>query len=304
MALDPIPTQQLGAITGNDLNGMERFAAFLGRPQDHDLLAFNQNDWRALESSVDYTVGLGKQVIAAGRRVHWSVPVAGSGGYELIATGHRDALYTRMAASILSAYGEGTSRILIRPPWEFNADFQTQRAKDISGVWAATLYATVFRHIVGLFRDVSPRFYFDWCPNVGTEGVAPELCYPGDRFVDVVSVDIYFNKKYDDKFIGDAGASMFDYRKTEDYGLNWLSAFAISHRKLIGISEWGVDDNNATVYMSQFCNWIISRGARLSHHNYWDRPEGINCEITKGDLPALGKIYRDAFRNWPDNKKN
>lgn len=278
---------------------MARFAGFLGRAQDHDLLAFNQNDWRAFEDSVDYIVGVGQQVIEAGRRVHWSVPVAGGGGYESIAFAQRDKLYNHIASSILHAYGPGASRILIRPPWEFNADFQSQRAKDYSGTWAATLYATAFRHIVGIFRTVSPRFYFDWCPNIGTEGMNPELCYPGDRFVDVVSVDVYFNKKYDNKGTGDSGASMFDYRRAQSNGLDWLTGFAIAHRKLIGLSEWGVDDDTATSYMAQMCRWIISRGVRLSHHNYWDRPEGIDCRLSDGSHPQLAQVFRTAFGRRP-----
>ena len=295
LGLEPIPTGQVGAITGNNPRAMARFAAWLGRPQDHDLLAFNQIGWAELEGSIDYVVGVGRQVIAAGRRVHWSVPVAGTSGYESIADGRRDRLYGRMAAAILAAYGPGRSRILIRPPWEFNADFQSQKAKDAQGGWNPGLYQTAFRHLVDLFRATSPRFYFDWCPNIGTEGVKPDLCYPGDRFVDVVSVDVYFNKRYDNKGQGDHGTSMFVYRKTEANGLDWLTGFALARNKLIGISEWGVSDDDATAYMGDFCAWLVSRGARLSHHNYWDRPEGIDCRISDGTLPAVGRIYRSVF---------
>jgi hypothetical protein len=114
--------------------------------------------------------------------------------------------------------------------------------------------------------------------------------------VDVISVDVYFRKQYDEQGRMDNGAGIFNYRKTQPRGLDWLDRFATTHHKLIGISEWGVDSDRATAFTQMLIGWIKGLGPRLSHHNYWDRADGgVNARISNGALPAIGMIYRDAF---------
>jgi hypothetical protein len=294
--LQPIPTQQLGAVTGNDPMQMERFGHWLGRPQDHDLVAFNQSDWRQLDLSINFIADLGARVLSRRRRVHWSVPVAGWGAYDSVASGQHDDLYLRMAQSIVAAYADTQSRICVRPPWEFNVASQSQAVKSLYGVWNGRLYIEAYRRIVGNFRKVSPRFYFDWSPNIGLGDIDPELCYPGDDVVDVISLDVYYRKQFDDQGKSDNGRSIFFYRKTQPRGLDWVDRFAALHSKLIGVSEWGVDSNSATAYTELFAGWIKGLGPRLSHHNYWDRTDGgVNSRLSDGSLPSIGDIYRRAF---------
>jgi hypothetical protein len=290
-----VPTGQLGAITGNDLGEMAKWTKWLGRTQDHDLIYFNQNSWPELEASIPFIVGVGKQILAAGRKVHWSVPLGGSSSYEEVRDGTKDWLYTSMAHQILNAYRLDEARICVRLPWEFNGDFQTMRAKSKAGAWDGRLYRQTYRRIAEIFKEASAQFYFDWCPNIGTLQLKPELAYPGDDVVDVISVDVYYRKQYDDTGLNDAGSGIFNYRKTQANGLDWLDDFAGSHGKLIGLSEWGVDDNSATAFMGKMIEWIKNLGPRLSHHNYWDRAEVIDCRISNGNLPAIGSLYRQAF---------
>lgn len=295
--LEPIPTRQLGAITGNDLASMDRWARWLGRTQDHDLLAFDQRDWRQLDMSIDFIATLGSRVIGHRRKVQWSVPVGGWSAYDSVVSGQQDAVYDRMARAILAAYrDDATSRICIRLPWEFNMPDQTQAAKTVFGVWDGRLYIHAYRRIADIFRKVSPRFYFDWCPNVGQGEVDPELCYPGDDVVDVISVDIYYRKQYDDQGKTDAGTSIFYYRKGQPRGLDWLDKFSVAHRKLVGVSEWGVDSNSAVMFTEMLIGWMKGLGPRLSHQNYWDRNDGgVIARISDGSLPAIGGAYRQAW---------
>lgn len=295
--LAPIPTAQLGVISGNDLQAMQRWASWLGRSPNHCQLVFNQTDWGQLEASIDFIANLGRQVVASGGGVQWSVPVGGSAAYDGVAKGERDALYQRMAAAILTAHGGGMSRICIRPPWEFNLPEQSLAARSAAGAWDGAAYIAGYRRIVGVFRKVSPRFYFDWCPNIGGgDNIDPERCYPGDDVVDVVSVDVYYRAQYDDQGKTDGGLGIFYYRKNQPRGLEWLDGFARTHGKLIGISEWGVDSDKATEFTRLFIEWIKALGPRLSHHNYWDRTDGgVNSELSQGGLPSIGALYRGAF---------
>lgn len=291
-----LPVRQLGAITGNDPKLMVDWRRWLGRAEDHDLLYFNQESWAALEGSVDFIVWLGRNVLADGRRVHWSVPVGGKAAYADVAAGRHDALYRRIADAVLSAGGPPDDRIVVRLPWEFNMESQTLAARDSVGRWFARPYVAAYRRIAGLFRARSPRFAFDWCPNIGRGGIDPETCYPGDDLVDVVSLDVYYRGAFDDQGHADAGKAIFFYRKSQPFGLDWLAAFGRRHGKLIGLSEWGVDDDRATEFMRLMCGWITEQGDRLSHHNYWDRTDGgINSRLSDNHLPAVGDVYRKAF---------
>jgi hypothetical protein len=291
-----IPTQQLGVITGNDAKLMAEWQRWLGRAEDHDLLYFNQESWQKLTGSIDFIIDLGGKAVSDGRFVQWSVPVGGKGVYAEVAAGKQDALYTRIAQAILAVYPDTGDRICVRLPWEFNMESQTLAARDAAGRWNARLYIAAYRRIASLFRRASPLFYFDWCPNIGLGGIDPETCYPGDDLVDVVSLDVYYRAQYDDQGHDDAGLSIFDYRKTQPFGLDWLADFGHRHGKLIGLSEWGVDDDRATEFMRLMTEWIARQGTRLSHHNYWDRTDGgVNARLSDGHLPAIGAIYRKAF---------
>jgi hypothetical protein len=114
--------------------------------------------------------------------------------------------------------------------------------------------------------------------------------------VDVVSVDLYFCRQYDDQGRSDAGAGIFGYRRIQPRGLDWLDRFAAAHHKLIGLSEWGVDSDRATAFTTHLTEWIKGLGPRLSHHNYWDRTDGgVKARLSDGALPAIGSVYRQAF---------
>lgn len=293
---DGLPLRQLGAITGNSVQDMMRFSRWLGRAQDHDLLYFNQESWKALEQSVPYIVGVGAAVLAQGRRVHWSIPAGGRQAYAEIASGARDELYLTIGHQIIDLYRSTSDRVCVRLFWEFNLPEQTLAARGGDGTWQPGLYKAAYRRIALLLRAVSDRFYFDWCPNIGMGGVAPDLCYPGDDVVEVISADVYYRAAYDRQDHRDGGAAIFQYHRAQPFGLDWLARFASARGKLVGISEWGVDDDDATIFTERMCAWLIGLGDLLSHHNYWDRNDGgVASQLSAGGLPHVGAIYRKAF---------
>jgi Beta-mannanase len=291
-----LPVRQLGAITPNSLQDMRQFAQWLGRFQDHDLLYFNQESWERLEQSVSFITALGAGVLSEGRKVHWSIPAGGAAAYAEIADGRRDRLYREIARQIAAIYGSSLQRICVRLFWEFNMPEQTLAARGRDGDWQPGIYVAAFRRVAEIMRKVSDRFYFDWCPNVGEGGIAANLCYPGDEFVDVVSADIYYRATYDRQDHRDAGKAIFEYRRSQPFGLDWIADFAGQRNKLVGISEWGVDDDEAVAFMAGMCAWITELGDTLSHHNYWDRTDGgVVSRLSLGELPSLASIYQEAF---------
>ena len=288
-AVDALPTYALAAYNGNDPTVWDQYDTWLGRPADLQLASFNQSSWSAFQSSISYATNL-----FGARRCIWSVPLACQfGTLPDVVAGTHDAKFLACAQAIL-AKQPGTHPILIRTGWEFNLLSQEQRAFNAAGTPTPTVFVSAFQRFVNIFRSVSNRFRYIWCPNAGdmtANGLTVTDCYPGDSYVDIVAVDLYFNNAYDNLTAN--GSSIFSYRKTQTAGLDWLVGFASTHGKPWALGEWGVNDNGATGFVTDMCNYIRTYGAL--YHGYWNSNSVIACKISDGSLSALGAIYRAKF---------
>ena len=93
-----------------------------------------------------------------------------------------------------------------------------------------------WRQIVTTMRAVpGEKFKFLWNPNAPSPTIyTPTEAYPGNAYVDYVGTDVY------DNFWGKpfTPAAAWVHQLTEQWGLDWLSAFAVEHDKPIAIPEW------------------------------------------------------------------
>ncbi len=137
----------------------------------------------------------------------WGVPMLPCGApatqcstnqsdYDEVASGGADSYFKTLAQNLISA-GFGSS--YIRLGWEFNADWMGWGIcnEDGSGLssWASD-FVPAFQNIVTSMRSVSgANFKFIWNPidssNSSCTGANLENFYPGDNYVDVVSLDTY-----------------------------------------------------------------------------------------------------------------
>ena len=142
--------------------------------------------------SVNWAVNLWSQL---DRAVFWSVPLIPKGAsLDAAANGDYDDHYRR-AAQTLAASRPQDSKVFVRTGWEFNGDWFPRAAQGNEQAFMGA-----FRHFVSAFRSVSSRFVFEWNVDIGNKDAAamnPETAYPGDDYVDIIGMDMYWNTAWD-----------------------------------------------------------------------------------------------------------
>ena len=278
----PTPDRPLvGVYVGNDAPAVGRFETWLGHPVDAVLGYTGNASWEDYDGSVGWAVGLWKDI---DRRILWSVPLIPTGAnLEDAAAGKYDDHY-RKAAQTLASYRPQDAELFVRTGWEFNGDWFPWAAK---GKGAA--FAGAFRHFVMQFRSVSDRFVFDWNVNVGDVGMNPEEAYPGDDYVDIVSMDFYWNTQWDPADPQAAWDSMLNRK----WGLMWHQTFAKAHGKRMAYAEWGVMSNNAGPYIERARAWFEQHD--VVYHTYWDSNLDFKGKLSANQYPQAGSAYRAAF---------
>jgi len=180
--------------------------------------------------------------------------------------------------------------------------------------WTATggkeaQYAAYYRRIVTVLRSVpGTRFRFTW--NVLSNGqyADVERMYPGDAYVDVVSLDLY--------------DGVFDVRdfeerwrrlRTQKYGIDWLIGFAARHNKPMAFDEWGLvksinpdardprtDSGDNTVYINRMLDLFATE--RVAYGCYFDVRTtfgGNDSRIMNGPYPNATATYRARLAGAP-----
>lgn len=278
----------LGADQAATTTLKTNFDTWLGKTSAFVQVPFDQSSWAAYQSSIAYLLGL----YPAATNAVWSVPLFAAGGtFADTIGGSKDAtVFTPLAQGIL-AKAPASGEIVIRIGWEFNLSSQPWYA---SG--NVTNYINAFRHIVDVFRAVSSRFVFDWCPNLATiaqAGFDVETAYPGDAYVDIIGMDYYWNSAFDNMIDGTFGVSGFNYNRTIDRGLDWQVAFAVAHGKKLAMDEWAANNNYAKDWVTAMATFMTSNNYR--HQAWWNSSAAFNGTISGNQYTDLTTAYRAKF---------
>lgn len=265
---------------GNDPAALRRFEAWLGCPVDGIGIYGGQANWADWSGSIGYQLNLWR---GSHRRLFWSIPLIPEGAsLRDAAAGAADRRYA-VAARTIATQTAGKDTIPIRTGWEFNTTHMP---------WASAgreqAFIGAYRRFVTAFRSVSPRFRFEWTPNLGGRD-DPARSYPGDRFVDVIGMDAYYNTAWDST---DA-ARAWRYNVDRRYGLAWLERFAKAHGKPTAYSEWGVMSDGAGPYIAAAAAWFAAH--RALYQTYWDSNSAFPGKLSAGRLPRAGAAFRKAF---------
>ncbi len=212
--------------------------------------------------------------------IMWSIPLipygaklgdAGAGKY--------DANYLAMAKQ-LAAASSGDDKIYVRLGWEFNG----KGWNSSSAVGEPDNYAAAFRKFVDAARTVSDKFVFEWCPGLDVWDMNPEDAYPGDKYVDVIGVDMYYNTAWHDK---DA-VKAFDWFVKQPYGLQWQQDFAAAHGKQTAVAEWGINTDSPE-FVKLAMQWMADHD--MVYQNYWDSNAAFPGELSKGQYEKAAAAY-------------
>ena len=270
----------LGVFTGSDASGLGRFETWLGFEVDFCTVFTGEASEQEFVASPKYESNKFEA-----RPIIWSVPLIFKGANLIgAARGEYDRFYRNIADTILSSRSPRLfgSQIMVRTGWEQNGTWMTWAA---AGKEAA--FVAAFQRFVQVFRGVSSRYKFVWCPNIGQAN--PSLTYPGDEHVDVIGLDVYHQPKWDPK----SPSLAWTYMVTRPFGLQWHLEFARARKKPMAFPEWGVSSEGFESYIHNMAKWIAS--SDLLFHSYWDSNADYPGAISGGQYPNTGEAFRLVF---------
>lgn len=270
----------LVAFVGNDPADADQLETWLGRELDGIQLHGGDADWSDWTNSLGWLADVWSD---QSRRVFWSVPlIPKTADLGPAASGAYDSHYADAARTLAKADPVGP--IFVRTGWEFNGDWMTW-----SAIGREQDYIGAFRRFVTAFRDVSDRFVFEWCPNIGDHGMDPETAYPGDDYVDIIGMDFYYFPQWDDPSPQAAWQSMV----SRPFGLAWHQDFARARAKPTAYSEWGVALDTAGPYVEKAMEWFRSHD--VVYQSYWNSDADFAGKLSGGAMPETGSAFRESL---------
>ncbi len=292
----PVPASPtlLGVYADDSQGGFESVNAWLGRPVDFTSIHTGQASESDFINSVGYVLwssqytGVNAAGVADSRLV--SVPLIWSGAsLAAAASGAYNADYAIVAQKILNDIpagpAPGQSVIYIRTGWEENLAGEMPWASN----GAEADFIAAFQQFVTVFRaiDTTGRFRFVWCPNVGGDPIMNS--YPGDAYVDVMSMDFYYGLNS----LTNAPDPDAAFQEMLSQGLTFLASTASAHGKALAFSEWGVDQDNFGNYVKDFFDWCRAQGCL--YVTYWDSDGSYPGELSNGSYPETGAMFQHLW---------
>lgn len=251
-----------------------------------DFLQWNTGkaSWADWIGSIGWSVGKLSDITVP---IHWSIPLFAKEGNLTDAAAHAyDDKYVAAAKELAATVPDG-EKIMIRVGEEFNGNWMGW-----SAAGKEALFAQAYRNFVDAFRSVSDKFVFEWNFSVAVGGTDIKAAYPGDAYVDYIGGDLYWDGAASWSTIKDP-AKAWNYYKTQPFGLDWLANFAAQHGKPIGFSEWGVDTDNASSFITNFYNWMQTHD--VAYQSYWNSNAAFLGKLYEGQYPTVAATFISLF---------
>jgi hypothetical protein len=152
-------------------------------------------------------------------------------------------------------------------------------------------YVAAFRHVHDVFTAVSPKFRFEWNAARNTFVEFGPPAYPGDTYVDLVGLDVYYEPWKGDPEMTDAVWARRYQDVLEDH-----RDFAIRHGKPVSYAEWGNGDIDHPDFVKRMHGWFASLPTSGPGHLEYQAYFNSQKEIY--DLayhPRSKEMYIDLF---------
>jgi hypothetical protein len=242
---------------------------------------YGQSTWDDLYK-FGWVPGVWKKLNPA-RNVVWSVPLTVKGTpLADIANGLHDVEFEAAARTI----AEAQPKAIIRLGWEMNLSTMPWFAKDQEAD-----YIRAFRRVVGIFRQHSADFSYDWCPGWGAQDSAADLAYPGDDVVNTIGLDVY-----DFKHEGSVEERWDLFYVKAPFGLEWHRDFAVRHGKRMSYPEWGVGNaGDNPFFVQQMHDWFVKNEAIIGYAAYFDVDGLWPTQIDNYQFPKSQQLFRQLF---------
>ena len=209
------------------------------------------------------------------------------------ATGAYNQYFTTLGENLVA---DKEANAILRLGWEFNGNWFTWSV----ATWAdAANFVAFWRQIVTTMRAVpGEKFKFLWNPNAPSPTTyTPAQAYPGNAYVDYVGTDVYDNY-WGTPFTPSAA---WIHQLDQQWGLDWLSAFAVEHNKPIAIPEWsdeyrtdghGLGDD--PTFVDNMADWFVTNDVAFANVWSYDTSSSYRNNLLDGTFPnALAKFRTD-----------
>ncbi len=218
---------------------------------------------------------------------------APDGNEATCATGAYDANW-RTFGETLTRYGRGDA--YIRLGWEFNGGYMYWHVRDPEA------WKTCFRRAVTALRSTAPAVRIDWNMNAHNDklpGSGRDVwdAYPGDQYVDIVSIDSY------DHYPASVSETSWNRQCHQRSGLCTVIQFAREHGKRFAVPEWGLvrsagGGGDNPYYIGKMYETFVANAKDLAYEAYYNNaePDNVRSSLYKPDLnPKSAKRYLTLF---------
>ncbi|MGK2955220.1 MAG: glycoside hydrolase family 26 protein, partial [Solirubrobacterales bacterium] len=300
-AADGLPPGTLAHYVGfNERNRFDDMESALGRPLDRVVTMTGNSSPSEMRSSIygqfgnssaylpdlsdrlDVTVTI---PLAFGKKAIYqtSGPEAVLKGLKMTSSGAYDADYRIVARGLIAA---GYSDAVLRLGHEFDGTWVQWSARDNEQA-----YIEAFRHVRNVFAKESSEFRYEWTGMRAPWIAHARKAYPGDAYVDIVGLDIYYRES------GEITDTIWNQYKAT---LTAHRDFAISRGKPVSYPEWGRAFGDTDRFISLMHGWFAdlpkSGPGRLEYQSYFNPPhQGGNYDLN--NQPTVKRRYLELFRN-------
>lgn len=194
-----------------------------------------------------------------------------------------------VASFISSLQTDGKKIAVIFRPWhEMNGNWFWWGGKNTT----TELYRQLYRHTHDFMEHrCKGQIVWAFSPNLGAKTM--EEYYPGDKYVDLVGLDIY-----------DFDNNPAQYTKNLTEGLNMLTAFARQHHKIAALTETGCQQLPQSQWFTATL-WPAISSYKLSYvllwRNAWDNEKELYVSYpghaTEPDFKKFAALKRTLFVN-------
>jgi Glycosyl hydrolase family 26 len=247
------------------------------------------NGWAAMDTAANL-----KAWSSTPYRLVLGVPILpGVGTLAQGATGAYNQYFTTLGRTLVN---NKEANAILRLGWEFNGNWFPWSVASTSD---AANFVAFWHQIVTTMRAVpGQKFKFLWCPNAPSDtSYTPDQAYPGNGYVDYVGTDVY------DNFWGTpfTAAVAWNHQLSQQWGLDWLAAFAAEHNEPIAIPEWsdeyrtdghGLGDD--PLFISNMADWFVTNKVAFANVWCYDSSSTYRNNLLDGTFPkALAQFKVD-----------
>jgi hypothetical protein len=238
--------------------------------------------WKGIPGRLNYGLGI--------------LPDSGEGSLDSIARGDQDKVWRAVAKNLLAA-GRGNS--IVRIGWEANLSDWRWGVKASN----AASFRAAFRRVAKTLKATAPDLVIDFgigcgpgLPGSSDRTASLSKLYPGDDVVDIIDCDIY------DWWTTRVRSSKPDpvLKPPHGVGLADVAKFARSHRKLMGIGEWGLarqsngnGGGDNPMFIKAMADFMKNNADVLAYECYFDEPAGyLKSSLNTGQNPQAATTYK------------